>query len=303
MRNRTICFPLFMLVLTTSLCAQEGTLYTVQEGDWLSRIADRHYGSVGDWPAILLTTNANGRLSYIGDPNVVAAGREVWIPADERAREVNRLHRAYIKAVDDMALPQPWEISNEKLLVIPGSAKQCTVLTWTRSGKFRVSGNDTSYKSDTWVTIVPHLRNFCRGELKAGPDLTLRLEQRQGIPPLNGKTVFVEMVVDTDKLFRPCSDPDVFSANCQLGQPSLDDMSIGSTTTAFQSPAEYRAWFDNQYYQSHATARPSPYPWTALGYTYDWGGADEHGESEFVIPSGASFRVIAITKTDAYCAP
>jgi hypothetical protein len=46
------------------------------------------------------------------------------------------------------------------------------------------------------------------------------------------------------------------------------------------------------------------YPWTALGYTYDWApSAPGHvGDSEFVAPQGTPVTVRAVVPTAEYCA-
>jgi hypothetical protein len=68
----------------------------------------------------------------------------------------------------------------------------------------------------------------------------------------------------------------------------------------------YRNWFDNRraYVYSQTTVN-GPYPWTALGYTYDWGNPNppHFGLSEFVINSGTSgipVFIKSVTWTGAY---
>ncbi len=47
---------------------------------------------------------------------------------------------------------------------------------------------------------------------------------------------------------------------------------------------------------------PPGYPWTRLGYTYDWGNpGSEVGLSEFVIQGGATVQVAQVYSTQAYC--
>jgi hypothetical protein len=44
------------------------------------------------------------------------------------------------------------------------------------------------------------------------------------------------------------------------------------------------------------------YPWTRLGYTYDWGNPkSEIGLSEFVIKNGAPIKIHSVVNADAYC--
>ena len=74
-----------------------------------------------------------------------------------------------------------------------------------------------------WVTVVPHLRRFCR-ELEDRSRLIQRLEQRLGMPPASNKTVFVEILLENPAtaLFRPCADPRPIEDNTKtLPTPSL----------------------------------------------------------------------------------
>jgi hypothetical protein len=154
---------------------------------------------------------------------------------------------------------------------------------------------------DIWVTIEPHLREFCSEFFRAhngnADELTLRLEQRLGLPPSVGKTTFLRLRLahpNPKTIFRPCADPATSAAHCEAGAPSEKNDPI------------YAAWFYRQYYMSYGLARPSPYPWTSLGYTYDWAqGSDgafiRIGESEFVIPRGTPVEVVGAMTTAEYC--
>ena len=115
----------------------------------------------------------------------------------------------------------------------------------------------------------------------------------------HGKDAFIEMIVkkpaSTRNLLRPCMDPSTTTTTCKPGPPL-------STTSK-----DYQEWFYKQYYSSYADLRQQ-YPWTALGYTFDWA-PDENGESkfvkvgesEFVIPKGASIEIQSETRTAEYC--
>lgn len=44
------------------------------------------------------------------------------------------------------------------------------------------------------------------------------------------------------------------------------------------------------------------YPWTRLGYTYDWGAPGaEVGEDELVLRPGAEVEVVTAPTTEEYC--
>ena len=93
--------------------------------------------------------------------------------------------------------------------------------------------------------------------------------------------------------------PSTSSTNCPLGPP--DD-----------SNSQHALWIYRQYYYSFGQARPSSYPWTSLGYTFDWAARihaagdnefQKFGESEFVIRKGAPIEVIGAQSTAEYCKP
>jgi len=84
-------------------------------------------------------------------------------------------------------------------------------------------------------------------------------------------------------------------ANCSVGPP------------AKASPAQQQ-WLYAQYYSSYGHSLISEFPWTALGYTFDWAPGkssqfQRYGESEFVIRKGAAIQMQAVIATAQYCAP
>lgn len=93
----TLCLAGF--VSTSNLAAPtrqtDGEQYTVQAGDWLSRIAQKYYGDVNDWQRIVEATNAKATADAtflpITDPNVIEIGQRLWIPLKGRAVPVSRV--------------------------------------------------------------------------------------------------------------------------------------------------------------------------------------------------------------------
>lgn len=77
-----------------------------------------------------------------------------------------------------------------------------------------------------------------------------------------------------------------------------------STNTCAMEPG-FREW------AAAAPERTDKYPWTGLGYTFDWSkraSGDRgwqfvrFGESEFIIKCGAKIEVLSVEKTTEYCA-
>lgn len=212
------------------------------------------------------------------------------------------LEAAYARAVADAAVADASEISRDLIAVTEdntdlrwrGTAGDCEVLvvTWTSWTGYDASvGIDMTASRDIWVTAVPELTDFCRGNRVRGSAATLRMEQLLGLPPDTGKDRFVEMWVDPDDLFRPSPDPEVTDHEAELTFP-------GSPSFITVSP-DHVAWFESQRATSYGEGG---YPWTRLGYTYDWADPrDEVGLSEFVVRTGATVEPASVTPTLAYC--
>lgn len=293
----------------------DGQAYVVQTGDWLSKLADKFYGDPQAWSLIVEATQTkaatDSSFATITDPNLIEVGQKLWIPAmagapagDAAPAPLSNpadLQQAYLNAVKDAAIAEMGEISKNLTPVVeanstlvwkgePGS-KQVLVLTWTSwDGYDNQVGQSIVTTRETWVTAAPELKNFCATYSAAQPDMTLRLEQLLGLPPANGKTRFVEMWVAPQDLFRPSPDPEVTDQEAGLNFPQSKFLSLSE---------EYMTWFNNLSSQSYGE---NGYPWTRLGYTYDWGNpSSEVGLSEFVINTGASIEIAGVTNTEAYC--
>ena len=157
---------------------------------------------------------------------------------------------------------------------------------------------------DIWVTASPQLQDLCQSPDFANPthgDLNMRLRQILGLTPTARVINFVEFRVKPSDIFRPAPDNEITDTTAGLCLPE-------STTV------DYREWFNtlrsHQYYQCNAPYSQEPtsnnaYPWTQLGYTYDWGNNDfpHQGLSEFVIRKGSEVYINSVVSTEAYCSP
>lgn len=195
------------------------------------------------------------------------------------------------------------------------------MVSWTSSqytGNLK-PGDTQSLTWSSWFTAVPYLKNFCTSYRDG--DLTLRLAQRLGMPPDATNDVMVEYWVDPADMFRPCPDPEIYDSQCVVRIPLVDQ---GPRTGPDQPPwycgsdpdqqaadfvtvnPAHLAWMCNNWTGSYTGGNPQKYyPWTALGYTYDWGGPSPVGESEYVI-SGSKTEpveviVASITPAAQYC--
>jgi hypothetical protein len=138
----------------------------------------------------------------------------------------------------------------------------------------------------------------------------LRIEQLLGVPPNNGKTKFVELWVNPGDLFRPSPDPEVTDHEADLDFPNVTSPFVQMTDTPKITDwdpvlnryfeANYVTWFNRR--RNTVYTAEVPYPWTRLGYTYDWGkkSGGHVGMSEFVVRGGSTVGVYAVTPNDAY---
>lgn len=177
-----------------------------------------------------------------------------------------------------------------------GRNRQVLVATWTtHQSYFPDPGTTFQEKYTLWVTVAPELKEFCEDYSSAATTTPLprRLEQLLGLPPDSGHRFVVELWVNPQDLFRPSADPEITDYEAQLAFPDVRGFISVSP--------HYKQW-----YASTADARYRPstgpaYPWTRLGYTYDWGNSETRvGLSEFVIREGAQVTVHSTTPTDQY---
>jgi len=210
------------------------------------------------------------------------------------------LTAAYARAVADARVAEPDEISRNLIAITEGNSylawrgegdeREVLVVTWTSWDGYDASvGARMELTREVWVTVAPELRDF-RDRSGSRVDRTVRLEQLLGLPPHDGKDRFVEMWVDPDDLFRPSPDPEITDREAELTYP-------GSPSFITVSPSHV-AWFEGLMATSYGE---NGYPWTRLGYTYDWGDPnDEVGLSEFVVRAGATVEPSSVTATLEY---
>ena len=81
----------FVLALlpATAVAQEGGKSYTVQADDWLSKLAEKEYGNILAYPAIVYYTNfkANTDSSFtkVADPNQIEVGDVLYLPSADEA--------------------------------------------------------------------------------------------------------------------------------------------------------------------------------------------------------------------------
>jgi hypothetical protein len=206
---------------------------------------------------------------------------------------------AFRRALRDAERAEPWEISRRLIAVRedndrlvwrgePGR-RQVLGVTWTDWPGYKAQvGQATNASRDIWVTMAPEVKRFCQG--RAFPDADMRLEQLLGLRPESGKKYFVEIWASPKDIFRPSPDPEITDHEAELDFPDSRLLII---------KRKHIDWINDLKAISY---QETGFPWTRLGYTYDWGNPRRVvGPSEFVIEKGAPIEVHAVTLTHEYC--
>jgi hypothetical protein len=207
-------------------------------------------------------------------------------------------------AVRDAEFVEPGEISKDLVAVNETNdkikwkdtpdGKRLLVVTWTAWNGYDTNKGTTMINKQlggTWVTVVPELKEFCIKHKLSQLNMEIRLKQLLGLPPTADKTRFVEIWVDPRDLFRPSPDPEITDHEAELDFTLSDKFLTVSE--------DYKKWFHEKMSSSYGE---NGYPWTRLGYTYDWGNPDsEIGLSEFVIREGATIEIHSVRMTWEYC--
>jgi len=138
--------------------------YTVQVGDWLSKLADKYYGDVLTYPAIVAATNAQTDEAYatIENPDLIEPGWTLCIPSVEDAAAL----------IPSSAMPGPQPEAGA-----PTGLSQQDLANATYSSEFTQSGTATltageyseaaapGSATQTVVTLAPHV---AYGQLDGG---------------------------------------------------------------------------------------------------------------------------------------
>lgn len=214
---------------------------------------------------------------------------------------------SYLEAVENAEDAGPGAISRELTAIVPTNEdliwrtfddgiQRVLMVTWTtHKDYYPAKGTSYTDKFPVWLTAAPQLKNFIRRSGRTGADLTLRLEQLLGLPAGSGHNHVVELWVDPAHLFRPSADPEITDCEAVLDFPDVPGY--------LEISADYRSWFEEQARSRYEPGEGNgpPYPWTRLGYTYDWGNASSRvGLSEFVMRPGAAVIVESRTPTGEY---
>lgn len=212
---------------------------------------------------------------------------------DDRVPEPEyTLDQLYLRAIDDAMIAESTEIIDTLWSISPDNSglqwktindKSYVLLaSFTRYPSSYPEGDSvTNTWGASWLFIPLQMKRRIGSAFTPASDTIMRICQLLGLPPANenSNTHITEMWVPAEKLYRPA------------GNPAITTITTGATLVNNVSET-YADWFNDYiiyaYYRSLPAEDGYHYPWTRLGYTYDWApDAKEVGLNEYVLQAGS----------------
>src|SRR5579863_3227163 len=192
------------------------------------------------------------------------------------ADPMDPLWKAYNAAVEHVSV---WRNEDVRMLKPPTVGPDGTVEVATAT-KYNVT---SPLYGDTWVTVVPELLTMCR---QFTGDVALQVREVLGLPPNHEIPMIFVMKVQAADIFRPTPDPTPWTL-CPCGNPAGNQCNFDPKVQCGNSfpkdvASSHVQWIANT--TLNVRQIPGGFPWTHLGYTYNWKPrADSYGASEYIV--------------------
>ncbi|WP_243310526.1 hypothetical protein [Fundidesulfovibrio agrisoli] len=197
----------------------------------------------------------------------------------------------------------------------PGKS-QVLVATFTKAAYYTgyKSGQTIPAAVDLWVTPAPQMYQDVRAEAPelASANGKLAASMYLGLPARNANDTVLTFWASPSSMLRPAIDPAIDSHQAEAAFPltlqtvanvAAVPLPQSAPAPGFGTAPDYPVWFAQR---EGAIFNPSisggPYPWTGLGYTYDWNpaAADTVGGSEFIVVKGSPITIKDIAPASRY---
>ena len=195
--------------------------------------------------------------------------------ADASVPEASEVVNTLVSITTPEAHPdQEWmQVDNTQMVLVSCMTNKASLKYWQATDTFRIT-------KELWVTVPSEWEKKRLDFVNMDSVSTrMRMVQMLGLPPSSNYEVVIEFYVDAKALFRPSRDPEITDNVAQLEYPA-------------NVSAQHRDWFEYQLSMSYQPG--NAYPWTQLGYTYDWHQPVTNsnvGLSEFIASNGALSKI------------
>lgn len=177
-------------------------------------------------------------------------------------------------------------------------------------------GDKVTTSRQGWYTVYPDLQEACKSYI--GTDLSKRIKQILGLPPNKQFDGIVEIYAPLTALFRPCPDPEIYDKQCVYEIPVTNTATTDSAAPWYcpsddEEVVQYGEnyvdvknshfkWMCKTWNNNYGnTGTYNNYPWTGLGYTYDWGTQSGIGLSEFILETNTEVVFRRKMTVEEYC--
>ncbi|MDO4265528.1 MAG: hypothetical protein Q4C63_03575 [Eubacteriales bacterium] len=134
-----------------------------------------------------------------------------------------------------------------------------------------------------WTFTEDEIASKYAKDISKVKDQELRLKQLIGFGPDSVHTTFTGFWVSPEDVVRPAYQTDPADGSMMVSFPEEETVEEA-----------YKIWFDDNILNSYYYGA---YPWTRLGYTFDWAdNGTDYGLTEFLVSQGAEVEV-AFTET------
>lgn len=239
-----------------------------------------------------LQTEDSGRMDCDGEAGSIKT-TVILAASDDASTAKMTDEELYAAAVKDAAIAEEDEI---KPLV--SLTKNDPLVTWDDKGRVLLctwhSYPDSYPKGETVTAAWGYIWTFTdkeiathAGELKGSKDAVMRMRQLISINPNKTHSTVTGLWVNPSDVIRPAYQSDAAKGSMGVAFPEGEEVD-----------ESFKGWFDQNILDSYYYGS---YPWTRLGYTYDWAdNGKEYGLTEFLIKKGAQAEVAFTETTDEF---
>ena len=233
----------------------------------------------------------------------IAFSAVVVVPAQTPHQDDAELMAAYNAAIVDASVYRFSNLRPLYPLAFDPVTNRANVVTITGRTGYR-KGRMT-LKQEVWVTPDTEVKSVCKNFTG---DVALRLKQLLGLPPGTNIAHAVRMSIRQADVFRPTFDPKT-TTGFPCAHPTTSKCGLEFPAKISGYRKLHVRWIANQTFKSYVISEsplsPRGYPWTRLGYTYDWRpGSNKYGASEYVVRKGSRVTILEEPiQIEAYCKP
>ncbi|OGO93239.1 MAG: hypothetical protein A2Y17_02625 [Clostridiales bacterium GWF2_38_85] len=202
------------------------------------------------------------------------------------------LEYLYSQAVKDSMTIEPneilpvVEITTGSDMATLNDENEVLLITWHKYPDSYPEGQQITLSyGEVWTFTDKEIAAWYDNNSSGVKDWELRFEQLLGLPYYKEYTYFTAIWVPVDSIKRPAYSYDIKT-------------DIDTTIFTESDDESYIEWFNSNIIYSYFE---SSYPWTRLGYTYDWAdNGTEYGLSEFIVEKDTVATVEFTYTTDEF---